>query len=313
MNMDQFYYVERLIIDGEAPVTQALSLPGGSAANTIYGLAKLGIRTGFVGAIGEDETGEKLLADLRSVGVDTSRIRTKKGARTGSVLCLSDKRGRRSLYVMPGANSLLGLDDVDLGYVNGAGILHLSSFVDEQQLEVQKQVLASLAPSVQVSFAPGEIDVARGLDSLSPLLKRTSLLFVNRNEIEQLTGVDFIAGAKQCLQLGCRIVVITLGKGISLPQTDRREKLICHIATESKEFDVKAPTKRKIHSAETTGAGDAFAAGFIYGFLQGKGLQECGMLGDTMASFCISQIGARTGLPSPAELTRKYQELWENT
>ncbi len=63
-------------------------------------------------------------------------------------------------------------------------------------------------------------------------------------------------------------------------------------------------------SMDTTGAGDAFAAGFIYGVLKGKGLKECGRLGNIVAQFCISKIGARKGLPTLSELTQRYQELY---
>ena len=111
MNIDHLYCVERILLDGEAPVEGFELCPGGSAANTIYGLAKLGVRTGFLGIVGEDEVGGKLIKSFASVSVDTSQVRVKKGAKTGSVLCLSDKRGRRSLYVLPGANS--GKDAVD--------------------------------------------------------------------------------------------------------------------------------------------------------------------------------------------------------
>ena len=82
MNMDHLYQVERILSDGQAPVKNFQLLPGGSAANTIYALAKLGIKTGFIGAVGDDEIGHKLLEDFESVGVDTSHIAIKSGKTT---------------------------------------------------------------------------------------------------------------------------------------------------------------------------------------------------------------------------------------
>ncbi len=155
LNIDHMYRVERILDDGEAVVNEAKSFPGGSAANTIYGLAKLGVNTGYTGVVGGDEGGKILLQDFQEVGVDTTRIRVKSEARTGSVLCLSDRLGRRSLYVVPGANSLLTMDDLDLTYINQAKWLHLSSFADDRQFQVLLELIDRLDSSVKLSFAPG--------------------------------------------------------------------------------------------------------------------------------------------------------------
>ncbi|GAI55323.1 unnamed protein product, partial [marine sediment metagenome] len=91
LNIDYLYQVEHILEDGETVVSKAKSSPGGSAANTIYGLAKLGMKTGFIGVVGDDAEGKILLQDFQKVGVDTSQIRVKPGSKTGSVLCLSDR------------------------------------------------------------------------------------------------------------------------------------------------------------------------------------------------------------------------------
>jgi ribokinase len=310
MNMDQLYRVQRILVDGEAAVKGFSFYPGGSAANTIYGLAKLGVSTGFIGAVGDDEIGRTLVEDLAKVGVDVSQIKVKKGAKTGLALCLSDNQGKRSLYIMPGANSLLEAKDIDLDYVNQAKIVHLSSFVDESQFKLQKRVIAQLKPSVKVSFAPGSIYTAKGMQQLAPLLNKTYLLFINRSEMKQLTGEDFAAGAKKCLEQGCHIVVTTLGSAeAKLTRKTSRATLVAHILSGEGEYLIESRVKPAAPMVDTTGAGDAFAAGFLYGFLRGKDWQQCGFLGDMMARFCISQMGAREGLPSLAELSREYSNL----
>ena len=307
LNIDHLYKVERILDDGETVVKEAQSSPGGSAANTIYGLAKLGVNTGFTGVVGDDADGKIMVQDFQKVGVDTGQIRVKRGTKTGSVLCLSDKLGRRSLYVMPGANSLLSSEDIDLGYLSQARLLHLSSFVDEQQFEMQKRLLRDLPSSVKVSFAPGNLLTARGLSCLAPLISRTHILFLNRDEIRQLTGADFPSGAQECLSQGCQIVVVTLGKGIVAPDGRR---LSYYIATQQVKYEVEKQEEPGLPTAETTGAGDAFAAGFLYGFVKGKNLQKCGVLGDVVAHFCLSKPGARAGLPSTTELSRKCREYY---
>ena len=305
MNMDLIYGVDRILVDGEAAVREFSFQPGGSAANTIYGLAKLGVKASFIGAVGDDEAGRALVEDLAREGVDISQIKVKKGAKTGSVLCLSDKQGRRSLYVLPGANSLLDAEDIDLEYINQAKMIHLSSFVHKQQFELQKQIVTQLNPSVKVSFAPGSIYATKGIQKLAPLLKRTYILFANRGEMEQLTEKDFTTGAKECLEKGCHMVVTTLG------DTGRGKKqaaLVAYILHSKGEFMIESRMRQAQPSIDTTGAGDAFAAGFLYGLLKGKDLRECGNLADIMARFSVTKTGAREGLPSLAELSQKYYQ-----
>jgi len=304
LNIDHIYQVERILEDGETVVIEAKSSPGGSAANTIYGLAKLGVKTGFCGVVGDDDDGKILLRDFQKIGVDTSQIRIKSKAKTGSVLCLSDKLGRRSLYVLPGANNRLTIDDLDLAYINQAKMLHLSSFADERQFPVILRLVDKLGSSVKLSFAPGALYAVKGLKTLAPILKRTHLLFINQSEIRQLTGEDVIGGAESCLKQGCQNVVVTLGRGSKI----RKASAVGYIRDSENEYVIKP---RDIGAGmDTTGAGDAFAAGFIYGLLKGKGLEECGRLGDIAAQFCISKIGAREGLPTLKELAQRYRELY---
>jgi ribokinase len=305
LNTDHIYKVERILENGETVVDWARSFPGGSAANTIYGLAKLGVSTGFCGAIGDDEDGKTLLRDFEGVGVDTSRIVVKPKARTGSVLCLSDRGGRRSLYVQPGANSLLNLDELDFGYINQAEIIHLSSFADDSQFQLSLGLILRLEKSVKLSFSPGELYAVKGLNTLSPFLSRTHLLFVNESELQRMTGDDVEGGAQKCLQAGCRTVVVTLGKGKMLGKTTA----VSYVRDADNEYIVESFSHNLDADVDTTGAGDAFAAGFLYGLGKGKGLKECGRLGDFVAKLCINRTGARQGLPTAEELALRYGKL----
>jgi ribokinase len=304
MNIDHLYLVQRILTDGEAPLKGAISSPGGSAANTIYGLAKLGISTGFIGAIGDDETGQALIRDFKSAGVDSSQIKVKPKAETGSVLCLTDRAGRRALYVSPGANRLLASRDIDMDYLNQAKIVHLSSFVDREQFKIQKSVVSELSPSVKVSLALGELYAAKGLRALAPIIKRTYILFLNRHELEQLTHEGLEKGVQRCIEQGCQIVAITLGKGV----TRQGKTIVCYLSDGEQTCMIEGGLSGERSVIDTTGAGDAFAAGVLYGLLTGKSLYECGLLGEIMAQFCISETGARAGLPSLAELNLKYKE-----
>lgn len=307
LNTDHIYQVERILVDGEAVVNDSTMSPGGSAANTIYGLARIRVNTGFAGVIGNDAEGKMLLNDFQTIGVDTSQIRVKPGAKTGSVLCLSDSSGKRSLYVLPGANSLLTIDDLDLDYINQAKMFHVSSFADERQFKVSLELIDRLDSSVKVSFAPGALYAAKGLKVLAPILARTYVLFTNQSEMQQLTGEDVAAGAESCLKQGCQIVVVTLGKGISW----KTVMATSYIRDIENEYIVEPANKNMTSALDTTGAGDAFATGFLYGLLKGVALKECGLLGDITARFSTTKIGARQGLPTLNELSQRYRELYD--
>ncbi|MFW9806404.1 MAG: carbohydrate kinase family protein [Candidatus Thorarchaeota archaeon] len=120
LNIDNIYRVRCILEDGESLAREAGSFPGGSAANTIYGLSKLGINTGFIGAIGNDNQGKSLIRDFDKSGVETRYIIVKAKARTGKTLCFSNNLGKRSIYILPGSNNLLSIDDVNLSYINSA-------------------------------------------------------------------------------------------------------------------------------------------------------------------------------------------------
>ena len=125
-------------------------------------------------------------------------------------------------------------------------------------------------------------------------------------EIRQLTGQDVTAGAKSCLKHGCDVVVVTLGKGTSL----KTVMATSYIRDTGNEYIVEASSKDIASLLDTTGAGDAFAAGFLYGLLKGTNPKECGLLGDIVARFSTAKMGARAGLPTLNELSQHYRKVY---
>jgi ribokinase len=183
-------------------------------------------------------------------------------------------------------------------------MLHLSSFADNAQFKVVLELVDRLDASVKLSFAPGALYAVKGLKTLAPILRRTQLLFINQSEVRQLTGKDVITGAESCLKQGCQIVVVTLGTGTKIKKTTA----VGYIRDSEHEYLIKP---RDIGAGmDTTGAGDAFAAGFIYGVLKGKGLKDCGRLGEITAFFSTTKLGARHGFPRLKELAQRYQKLY---
>jgi ribokinase len=291
LNVDNFFRVENLLLS-ENPAYPIDVQAGGSAANTITALAKLGIDTGFIGIVATDAYGKLLLSEFKGRKVDASHVIIRKShdlmIGSGSLDAFVDRKGRRSLFVKPQVNNSLNLNEIDINYANTATYFHLSSFVDDAQLEIQKKIINKLIKGIKISFSPGSIYCEKGLESILPIIKKTDILFLDKREIYQLLKKNYKVGAQNLLKLGTKIIVVTKGKDGAFV-TDGKENI-----------EVRS---RKVKVVDTTGAGDAFAAGFIYGQLLNLSLKQSAEIGNAVASFSIQKIGARMGLPNRKELS----------
>ena len=302
MNLDRLLRVEKIVREGEAPAHEMCLAAGGSAANTIYALARLGVATGFIGVVGDDGEGRRLVSDLAGQGVDTGKIAVRPGVPTGTIFGLVDKKGHRVLYALPGANACLAAEDIDLDYINKAGFLHLSSFVGDEQLRLERILLEKLSPRVKVSFAPGQLFTSRGLGALAPLIRRSQILFLNQVEIDELAGGDYRAAAQRLGQnMGCSLVVVTLGgKGGK----------VCYISEGRNEHLLEVAFQPE-DVVDSTGAGDSFAAGVLFGLLNGEKIITAARFGELMAARCLGEMGARAGLPTRGELLSAYTRVFK--
>ena len=287
LNLDKLFKVNMIAKEEEeGSVLDFKESAGGSAANTVVGLARLELKTGFIGKVAADREGNFLLDDFRKEGVDVKGITVSAKGRSGTVMGFIDQKGDRALYVDPGVNDQVEFKDIKLDYVSGTEFLHLSSFVGEKPFKAQKQLIEQLS-SVKISFDPGAIYSRKGLVALKPIIKKSYVMFPNGIEVKLLTGQDYREGARTLTELGADLVAVKLGKRG------------CYV-TDGKESHLIEPYK--VEAVDTTGAGDAFCAGFIYGLIRGRDLYECGKLGNFVASRCISKMGARTGLPKLEDL-----------
>ncbi|MDH5753822.1 MAG: carbohydrate kinase family protein [Candidatus Bathyarchaeota archaeon] len=289
LNVDKLFKVNKIAsAEEESFVTGFEEACGGSAANTIVGLARLGCKVGFIGKVADDREGGMLLEDFRREGVDTQGIIVAKRGRSGTAMGFVDKKGERALYVDPGVNDTIEIDEINKEYAFQTRFLHLTSFVGEKSFQTQKRLFEILPKNVKVSLDIGELYARKRLEALEPILNRTFVMMPNAKELQILTKkTDYKRNAELLLEKGVKIIAVKLGsKGCYV--TDGRESHMIEA------FKVKV--------VDTTGAGDAFCAGFLYGLIQGKSLYECGRLGNFVASRCIMKMGARTGLPRFKEL-----------
>lgn len=283
LNLDKIYRVDKIPGKDEEGFVRDLQVsPGGSAANTIVGLARLRIKSAYIGKIGDDAEGQILLEDLKREGVETKAVIKAKG-RSGTAIIFVDDAGNRAILVDPGVNDTIRYDEINFDFAREFKLLHLTSFICKNGLDSLNSQKKIVEEFEIVSFDPGMPYAERGMKEMLPILKRTTIFLPNKTEIEKLFGMDYKTSAEKCLDLGIQIVAVKLGSEG------------CWIKTKDKELSIK-PFKVKV--VDTTGAGDAFNAGFLYGYLKGKSLEECGKIGNYVASLCIQQVGARSGLPS---------------
>lgn len=289
LNVDKLYKVDKIAgPEEESFVEDFKEECGGSAANTIVGLARLGCKVGFIGKVAKDSEGKMLIEDFSKEGVDTAGIIEVEKGRSGTVLGFIDRDGARALYVDPGVNDTIKFEEINLEYASNTRFLHLTSFVGEEPLEAQKRLVEKLPESVKVSLDPGAIYAKKGLEKLKTIIERCLLAMPNKRELKLLTGEeDYRRGAEMLLDLGVEIVAVKLGSQG------------CYVTDGKESFHVEA---FNVPVIDTTGAGDAFCAGFLYGLINGRSLRECGVIGNFVASRCIMKMGARRGLPRSEEL-----------
>jgi ribokinase len=293
LNVDKLFKVNRIAgAEEESFITDFAESCGGSAANAMVGLARLGCKVGFIGKVANDREGKILLEEFRKEGVDTNGVTVAKQRRSGTVMGFVDQRGERALYIDSGVNDRVELNEKIKTYASRTRFLHLTSFVGEKSFQTQKKIVGMLPENVRVSFDPGALYAEKGLAALESIVEKASVLMPNARELESLTGVaDYERGAEAMLRKGVKVVAVKLGsKG-------------CYVTDGEQSQHVEA---FKVDVVDTTGAGDAFCAGFLYGLIRDKSLEQCGRIGNFVASRCIERMGARPGLPTLKDLIRNH-------
>ncbi len=289
LNLDKLFTVNRIAKAEEESFIEAHEEScGGSAANTCVGLARLGCKVGFVGKTGEDREGELLLEDFRKEGVETGGITRAKYGESGTVFGFVDEQGQRALYIHSGVNDAIAFEEIDLQYVAKTRFLHLSSFVGEKSFETQKRLLKNLPDRVKVGFDPGVLYARKGYAQLEPIIKKVYVMMPNAMELELITGKKTVAEG----------ALFLIGKGVKIVAVKQGEKG-CYVTDGKEQHQIEA---LKVPVVDTTGAGDAFCAGFLYGLLKKKSLLDAGRIGNFVASRCVMKMGARSGLPYARDL-----------
>lgn len=266
---------------------------GGSAANTIHGLAHLGIETAFVGSVGNDEMGRFFKKDLQ-----VNKIRPilfPSMNETGRAMALISKDSERTFATYLGAAVDLRAEDISHDVFEGYDYFYVEGYLvqDKKMFEKALRLAAKAGLLICLDLASYNV-VDEHVDFFKSMISSyVDILFANEEEIRSLTSLSPEEGAREISEI-CDLVVIKLGAQGSF--------CIC------KEGMVRVGV-RPSNAIDTTGAGDLFAAGFIYGHMKGLNAEICGKMGAILAGRIIELIGAKMDESHWENLRREISAL----
>jgi sugar/nucleoside kinase (ribokinase family) len=262
----------------------AVEMSGGSCANTIAAAASLGIRVAFIGKVADDQLGRIFTHDLTSGGVHFDTPAATDGPSTARCLVFVTPDAQRTMATYLGASVELGPDDIDTDLVAAARYVYLEGYLwdpPEAKQALRDAIAAAHQAGRKVAMTlsdPFCVDRHRS-EFLELVAGPIDVLFANQLEAESLVEVGDVWAAVEVLQGQCELVVITRGDQGSLVVTPRAV------------FEV--PPVRVPEVVDSTGAGDLYSAGFLFGLTQGWDFVHCAQAGAAAAAEVISHFGAR--------------------
>jgi len=278
---------------GEVLIDRLERRAGGSAANLSAAVSRLGLKSGFIGRVGNDSFGRFLTDEFNEEKVDISQLQVDEEIGTGLTFILVTEEGERTMFGFRGANVHLSPDEIDVNYIKNADALHISGYSllrDPQRKAALKALEGAKKAGILVSFDAGVLPAMKASDFIRSTLRSIDLLFLNELEATSLMGIkNPEKAASRALKLGPKIVAMKLGKGGCLILTEGEE-------IRSPAFNVKV--------VDTTGAGDAFDAGFLAGIIKGWDLKSAARFANGVGALSTMKVGARSALPNRQEVER---------
>lgn len=279
----------------------SLSL-GGSAGNTIRAMARLGCDVGFIGKVGEDNTGEFYEQALRNIGVEPYMLRSEE--RSGKCVALVSPDGERTFVTHLGAAADLHAEDIDGAIFDDYDCLYVEGYLVQDHDLIRSTVEKAKRHGLKVAIDLASFNVVEeNCDFLRDIVEKyVDILFANEDEARAFTGEHEPLNALNAISRMCELAVVKIGmKGALIKRGDE----VVHVG-------IMAAAKR----VDTTGAGDFYAAGFMAGLCEGLSLRQCGTIGAITAGKVIEVVGTTFGedawreIFSLVERVRKDQYLF---
>jgi sugar/nucleoside kinase (ribokinase family) len=262
----------------------AMEISGGSAANTIAGITSLGGAARYVGKVADDQLGAVFSHDIRAAGVSYSTQALSGGPQTARCMVVVTPDGQRTMSTFLGASALLGPDDILEDEIANAGITYLEGYLwDRPEAKEAFRKAATLAARNRRKVALTLSDsfcVDRHRDSFLALIRDgVDVLFANEAELLSLYQTSDFDEAMLRVKQDCQIAAVTRSEKGSVVINGDDAIVVSAVAIDK--------------VVDTTGAGDLYAAGFLFGLARGKPLAECARIGHVAAAEIISHLGAR--------------------
>ncbi len=264
---------------------------GGSAANTVAGLASFGGRAAFIGRVADDQFGKIFWHDIRAAGVAFETPPATGGLPTAACLILVTPDGERTMNTFLGASTELSAAEVDAGMIAASKVTYLEGYLFDKPAAKEAFYAASAIAAKSGRKTALTLSDAFCVDrhraDFRKLVKNgVNVLFANEKEITALYEVNSFDEAVTAVRGECEIAVLTRSEAGSIIVTDKET--------------VQVRPQRVEKVVDATGAGDLYAAGFLYGYTRNLKLSDCGRLASLAASEIISHIGARPERPLSA-------------
>ncbi len=271
--------------DEEARILDERRGVGGSAANVAIAVRRLGLRSAVIAKVGLDSFARIAVDELIKEGVDISGLKVSPLSATGFSVVVRDSQGRIIIYGFKGASEELEPRDVEASLIERARFVHISSLRPDTTLYVAEQARKL---GKEISWDPGRVLAALGLEKLEPVVKLVDIVLANRKEIAALTGIDdYREAARIVKKLGPRIVIVKKGAEGA------------YVLSDDGEIELPAfPAPRVV---DTTGAGDAFAAGLLVALARGYSLDRALRYASAVAAIKVSRLGSHA-VPTHSEV-----------
>jgi sugar/nucleoside kinase (ribokinase family) len=263
----------------------AKEVSGGSAANTLAGLAALGAKCAFIGQVAQDQLGEVFAHDIHAVGIDFDTPARAGDPPTARCLIFVSPDGQRTMNTYLGASQFLPASALDDAVIASGKVLYLEGYLwdpEEPRAAMRRAIGAARAAGRKVAFTLSDpFVIARHGDDFRALVAegQIDILFCNEHELAAMTGED-----------DCKAGLAKLAPQVPLLVVTRSEKGALAVSGGER---VAVPAEPVAAVIDTTGAGDQFAAGFLAGHVRGESLETCLTMGAVAAAEVIGHIGPR--------------------